>query len=36
VAIVKDGVLLEFHIERRQDRTNVGNIYKGWIEEVMP
>ncbi|MFA6358212.1 MAG: Rne/Rng family ribonuclease, partial [Candidatus Omnitrophota bacterium] len=36
VAIVEDGVLLEFHIERPQDRTIVGNIYKGRIEAVMP
>ena len=28
VAIVQDGQLLEFHIERPQDRTIVGNIYK--------
>ncbi len=36
VAIVDNGVLLEFHIERPQDRTIVGNIYKGRIEAVMP
>jgi ribonuclease G len=36
VAIVHDGQLLEFHIERPQDRTIVGNIYKGRIEAVMP
>ncbi len=36
VAIVEDGQLLEFHIERPQDRTIVGNIYKGRIEAVMP
>lgn len=36
VAIVQDGQLLEFHIERPQDRTIVGNIYKGRIEAVMP
>jgi ribonuclease G len=36
VAIVQDGLLLEFHIERPQDRTIVGNIYKGRIEAVMP
>ena len=36
VAIVGDGELLEFHIERPQDRTIVGNIYKGIIEAVMP
>ncbi len=36
VAIVENGQLLEFHIERPQDRTIVGNIYKGIIEAVMP
>jgi ribonuclease G len=36
VAIVEGGQLLEFHIERPQDRTIVGNIYKGRIEAVMP
>jgi len=36
VAIVENGQLLEFHIERPQDRTIVGNIYKGKIEAVMP
>ncbi len=36
VAIVQEGQLLEFHIERPQDRTIVGNIYKGRIEAVMP
>ena len=36
VAIVQDGQLLEFHIERPQDRTIVGNIYKGKVESVLP
>ncbi|RJP29032.1 MAG: Rne/Rng family ribonuclease [Candidatus Omnitrophota bacterium] len=36
VAIVKDGRLQEFYIERPQDKTIVGNIYKGRIEAVMP
>jgi len=36
VAIVNDGVLSEFYIERPQDRTIVGNIYKGIIEAVLP
>ena len=36
VAIVSDGQLQEFYIERPQDRTIVGNIYKGIIEAVMP
>ncbi|MFA5177150.1 MAG: Rne/Rng family ribonuclease [Candidatus Omnitrophota bacterium] len=36
VAVVSDGVLQEFSIERPQDRTIVGNIYKGKIEAVLP
>jgi ribonuclease G len=36
VAIVNDNQLEEFYIERPQDRTIVGNIYKGRIEAVLP
>jgi len=36
VAIVSDGALEEFYIERPQDKTIVGNIYKGKIEAVLP
>ena len=36
VAIISDSRLEEFYIERPQDRTIVGNIYKGKIEAVMP
>lgn len=36
VAIVNDGRLEEFYIERPQDKTIVGNIYKGKIEAVLP
>ncbi len=36
VAIVCDGQLEEFYIERPQDKTIVGNIYKGKIEAVLP
>lgn len=36
VAIVNEGRLEEFYIERPQDKTIVGNIYKGKIEAVMP
>jgi ribonuclease G len=36
VAIVSDGKLDEFYIERPQDKTIVGNIYKGIIEAVLP
>lgn len=35
VAVVADGRLQEFSIERPQDRTIVGNIYKGKIDAVL-
>ncbi len=35
VAIVNDGKLDEFYIERPQDKTIVGNIYKGKIEAII-
>ncbi len=36
VAIVSEGRLEEFYMERPQDKTIVGNIYKGKIEAVLP
>lgn len=36
VAVVSDGRLEEYYIERPQDKTIVGNIYKGKIEAVLP
>ena len=36
VAILKEGKLEEFYIERPQDKTIVGNIYRGKIEAVLP
>jgi ribonuclease G len=36
IAIVQDGKLDEFFIERPQEKTIVGNIYKGSIEAVIP
>ena len=35
VAVVVDGRLDEFYMERPQDKTIVGNIYKGKIETVL-
>jgi len=35
VAVVSEGRLEEFYIERPQDKTIVGNIYKGKIEAVL-
>lgn len=36
VAIVKDVLLDEYYIEHPQDKTIVGNIYKGKIETIVP
>jgi ribonuclease G len=36
VAIVSEGELQEFYIEQPGDKTIVGNIYKGKIENVVP
>jgi ribonuclease G len=36
VAIVNEGRLEEFYIERSQDKTIVSNIYKGKIEAALP
>ncbi|MBU0549099.1 MAG: Rne/Rng family ribonuclease [Candidatus Omnitrophica bacterium] len=36
VAVVNNGHLEEFYIEQPQDKTIVGNIYKGRIESVVP
>ncbi|MBU0503815.1 MAG: Rne/Rng family ribonuclease [Candidatus Omnitrophica bacterium] len=35
VAVVDDGRMEEFYIERPQDKTIVGNIYKGKIEAII-
>ncbi|MDD5245805.1 MAG: Rne/Rng family ribonuclease [Candidatus Omnitrophica bacterium] len=35
-AVINDDKLEEFYIERPQDKTIVGNIYKGVIEAVLP
>ena len=36
IAVVKNKVLEDFFIERPQDKTIVGNIYKGKIQSVLP
>lgn len=36
IAITDNGRLEEYYIERPQDKTIVGNIYKGKIEAVLP
>ena len=36
VAIMENGVLAEFFIERKTEKSIVGNIYKGVIKKVLP
>ncbi len=36
VAIIENGIIVELLIERRQDRSIVGNIYRGHITRVLP
>ena len=36
IAIMEDGALAEFLIERKEERGIAGNIYKGKIERVLP
>jgi ribonuclease G len=36
IAIMEDGMLAEYLIERRQERGIVGNIYKGKVARVLP
>jgi ribonuclease G len=36
VAVVEDGALAEFFVERKRDRGLVGNIYRGKVTRVLP
>src|SRR4051812_11043919 len=36
VAVVEDGALAEFFVERKRDRGFVGNIYRGRVTRVLP
>ncbi|HEV7558341.1 MAG TPA: Rne/Rng family ribonuclease, partial [Kofleriaceae bacterium] len=36
VAVVEDGSLSEFFVERKRDRGIVGNIYRGKVTRVLP
>ncbi len=36
VALLEDGTLAEFHLERPRERGYVGNIYKGRVVRVLP
>jgi ribonuclease G len=36
LALIEDGQVVEFHIERKGERGIVGNIYKGRIIKVLP
>jgi ribonuclease G len=36
VALIENGIVTELHIERRQDRDIVGNVYVGKVTRVLP
>src|SRR5262245_50432102 len=36
VAVVEEGSLAEFFVERKRDRGMVGNIYRGKVTRVLP
>jgi len=36
VALIENGTVVEFHVERKAERTCVGNIYKGKVVRVLP
>jgi ribonuclease G len=36
VALLEDGTIAEFFIERRDDSDITGNIYKGRVQRVLP
>src|SRR5690349_10267517 len=36
VAVVEEGALAEFFVERKRDRGMVGNIYRGKVTRVLP
>jgi ribonuclease G len=36
VAVLEDGVLTEFHLERKERQGLVGNLYKGKVTRVLP
>src|SRR4029453_10340218 len=36
VAVVEEGALAEFFVERKRDRGLVGNIYRGKVTRVLP
>jgi ribonuclease G len=36
VALVEDGIIVELLLERREDRSIVGNVYRGKITRVLP
>ena len=36
VAIVEDGKLVEMHLERRENERTIGNIYTGFVENLLP
>ena len=35
-AVLEDGVIVEFYIERRMDRRLIGDVFKGRVKNVLP
>ena len=36
VALIEDGIVTELHIERKGERSNVGDVYLGRVTRVLP
>ena len=36
VALIEDGILSEFYVERAKQRSPVGNVYVGKVTRVLP
>ena len=36
VALIENGIITEYYVERIKDRGLVGNIYKGKVLRVLP
>jgi ribonuclease G len=36
IALLENGSVVEFHVERKAERGYVGNIYKGRVVRVLP
>ena len=36
VALIEQGILSEYYVERERERGTVGNVYKGKVLRVLP